>query len=76
MNECNELFSKCGHFIDQLETAMNLIPGGNEFRLSFRDCFGLNKTSELEDLEAHKPCIKLGLSKYRSLHRLIECKRA
>ncbi len=53
---------------------MNLIPGGKESRLSFRDCFGLNKTSELE--EAHKPCIKLGLSKYRSLHLLIECKRA
>ena len=41
---------------------MNLIPGGIDFRLSFPDCFGLKNSSELE--EAHKPCTKLGLSKY------------
>ena len=65
ISECSELFTKCGHYIDQLEAARNLIPGGKEFRLSFRNCFGLNN-SELD--EGHEPCIKLGLSKYRSVH--------
>lgn len=62
MNDCKEFFFKCGHFVDKLEVATNLIPSGKDFRLSFPDCFGLKKSSELE--EADEPCIKLGLSKY------------
>jgi len=62
MSDCKEFFFKCEHFIDQLEVAMNLIPGGKDFRLSFPGCFGMKNSSELE--EAHEPCMKLGLSKY------------
>lgn len=65
MSDCKEFFFKCRHFIEQLEVAMNLIPGGIDFRLSFPDCFGLRNSSELE--EADEPCMKLGLSKYPML---------
>ena len=65
MSDCKEFFFKCRHFIDQLEVAMNLIPGGKDFRLSFPDCFGLRNSSELD--EADEPCMKLGLSKYPML---------
>jgi len=65
MSDCKKFFFKCGHFIDQLEVAMNLIPGGKDFRLTFPGCFGLKNNSELE--EARGPCVKFGFSKYRML---------
>ena len=64
-SDCKEFFFKCGHFIDQLEVAMNLIPGGKDFRLPFPGCFGLKNSSELEG--EHEPCMKLGFSKYLML---------
>ena len=62
MSDCLEFFFKCRHFSDQLEVAVNVIPGGKGFRLSFPDCFGLRNSSQLQ--EAHEPIMKLGLSKY------------
>ena len=64
VSECKELFSKCGQFIHQLETAMNLIPGGKDLRSSFPYCFEMNNISEFE--EGNGTCIKLSLSKYTS----------
>lgn len=58
LNECKELFSKCGYL---MERAMNIIPGGIKSELSLPGCFGLNNTYETE--EKNGTCIKLGLSK-------------
>ena len=60
VGDCKELFLKCGHYMDQLEAAMNRIPGGMRSELSIPGCRGLNSTDKNE--EANGTCLKLNLS--------------
>ena len=61
INECHEMFSKCGHFIQQLEASLNVIPSDMEF--SFPRCSELNNTSGMGE-GSNETCVNLGFCKY------------
>ena len=63
-SECHELFSKCGHFIQQLEASMNVIPSAMGFL--FPRCSELSHDSGLGDA-SNEACTKLGFSKYQDI---------